>query len=132
MKKIVALLLVFSNEVMAKPVVDTGIDANQFWKVMLGLFFVLVCIIVLAYVVKKVNGIGLTNHHFFQVISGVAIGTKERLLLVKAGDEYFIIGVSQGGISKIHDYGEKLKVDDELKSNFSQTFKKIIKNKSLK
>jgi flagellar protein FliO/FliZ len=103
------------------------ISGGEFWKVILGLFFVIVCILVLSIFVRKINGIGLTNHHFFKVISGVSLGTKERLLLVKAGQDYFLIGVSQGRVSKIHDYGPDIQLPEVEKMSFSKILQEKLK-----
>ena len=133
MKKniLISITYLYSQTVFAQKSIPPGVSGNDFWKVILGLLFVIGCILLLSFFVKKIHGIGLTNHSFFQVISGVSLGSKERLLLVKAGEEYLLIGVSPGRVNKVHDFGKTLNLPEKERKKFASVLQeKLAKSNS--
>lgn len=66
-----------------------------------ALIFVVALILGLAWMMKKMRIPVLGRHQDFSVIRQLPIGTRERLMIVKAGEEQFLIGVTSQTIQLI-------------------------------
>lgn len=93
-----------------------------------GLLLVLLIILVLSWLVKRVQGVNLGSAKGFQSIASVHLGPKERLVLMKVSSRYLLMGVGTGTINLIHDFGEQLPAgfDVENKPAFSELLKSAI------
>ncbi len=108
---------------------EPGIVGGNIWQVSLSLFFVLGLITLLAYLYKRTSiGQGRGNESF-KIISSMAIGAKEKLVLIEVGESQFLIGVTNHSINKIHQLSEEEKVTLSAKSEktFSKKLKEALK-----
>jgi len=135
MKKSFFLLLIYSNKALCETTQSSlsqeTIGSYELVKVSFGLLMVLAFIFLLSYIVKRFNTFAITTNNFVKVISTTNLGGKERLLLVKAGENYLLLGVSAQSISKLYDYGDSLDFNEESlknKNNFLTIFNKLTKN----
>ena len=66
---------------------DTEIFTGTYlMQVAASLIFVLGCLFGLLYVLKRMNGVAMTNRKGIQVLASVKVGTREKILLLEAGD----------------------------------------------
>jgi len=135
MKKSLVSLLLYSNQVFCGTVqpsfAQDTVGSYELVKMSFGLLMVLAFIFLLSYIVKRFNTFSVTTNNFVKVISTTHLGGKERLLLVKAGGNYLLLGVSAQSISKLYDYGDSLDLNEESlqnKNNFLTIFNKLTKN----
>jgi flagellar protein FliO/FliZ len=109
MKKITTLLVF----VLLTPSVSAGFKSDKAttvktiatgdilnWSIglviVLGLFFLLV------WVMKKLNGGSVAGSGKMQVLGGLSLGMREKIVLLKVGNQQLILGVSPGHIEKLH------------------------------
>lgn len=80
------------------------------------LLVVLVVIFGLAWVVRKLNGQLPGQRAGMKIVTSMALGTRERLLVVKVGNEYVLLGTTPNNIHYIKelpsDFGETLKLQE--------------------
>ncbi|PYG04074.1 MULTISPECIES: flagellar biosynthetic protein FliO [unclassified Thioalkalivibrio] len=67
-----------------------------------GLMIVIVAIVVLAWVLRRTQGSVGHGRQMIDVQSVRSVGARERLMLVRVGDEQVLIGVAPSGIRTLH------------------------------
>lgn len=109
MKKVIVLfcLVVQNYSVSAGLTSDKAADVKTIatgdllsWSIglviVLGLFFLLV------WVMKKLSGGSVAGSGQMQVLGGLSLGMREKIVLLKVGKQQLILGVSPGHIEKLH------------------------------
>ena len=82
----------------------------------IGLIFVLLMILLVAWAVKRFSGLGVGHNAQLKVLSGVSLGTREKAVLVRAGKQYLLLGVAPGRVENLHTFAE-----GEISEDISQT-----------
>lgn len=72
----------------------------------LSLVLVLVVIFALAALLKRVQGVRAGGSGSLRIHSGLQVGAKERVLLIEAGGQHLLIGVSAAGVQTLHVYAQ--------------------------
>ena len=67
-------------------------------RVVLALILVLGAIYAAAWLMRRLRGVGSAGTGNLQVISQVALGARERAVLLRAGDQQVLLGVSNGSV----------------------------------
>ncbi|KAF1722434.1 flagellar biosynthetic protein FliO [Pseudoxanthomonas wuyuanensis] len=75
-----------------------------------ALILVLGLILGLAWLLKRMpgSGLGLRQNDQLRVVTTLAVGGKERLMVIEIGGEQLLIGVAAGGIHTLHRLPEPL------------------------
>ncbi len=68
----------------------------------LGLIVVLALMFGLAWFVRRFGNAGQARGRAIQVLSALPVGGRERVLLVRVGDEQVLIGVAPGRVQALH------------------------------
>jgi len=74
---------------------------SQLSEVVVGLVLVILLIFVCAWVVRKLNGAGLTKGGAMRVVATLPLGMKEKLILVQVGEQQILLGVAPGRVNTI-------------------------------
>ncbi len=88
-----------------------------------GLILVLLSIVVLAWVVKRFNRLQPSGNTSLQIIGGISMGARERVVVVQAGSTKVLLGVSPGRINMLHVLEEDSSInqrDDEYHADLSE------------
>ena len=75
---------------------------GQVLQLVLGLLLVVGLIFFLAWLLRRVQGVGPGNGQLIEVLGSRAIGPRDRLLLVQIGKEQILLGHSPGDIKALH------------------------------
>ncbi|MFS0826405.1 flagellar biosynthetic protein FliO [Pseudomonas phoenicis] len=75
---------------------------GQVLQLVLGLLLVVGLIFFLAWLLRRVQGVGPGNGQVIEVLGSRAIGPRDRLLLVQVGKEQILLGHSPGDIKALH------------------------------
>ena len=70
------------------------------WSI--GMFIVLCIFFVLIWLMKKLNSGTVTGSGQLQVIGGLSLSMREKIVILKAGNKQLILGVSPGHIETLH------------------------------
>lgn len=115
----------------AKP--DEGLGFSALAQVALSLLLVLGAIAGLAWLVKKIQHFQPISQSSMRVISSLALGPRDRLLLVQVGEKQLLLGASPGRINMLHVFSEPV-IDADLATpsgpDFTNTLAKLLKQKS--
>ncbi|HEY2035604.1 MAG TPA: flagellar biosynthetic protein FliO [Steroidobacteraceae bacterium] len=79
-------------------------------SVTLALLIVLAAIFAVAWVARRVRGVGNRVGNAIDVLADVPLGPKERAVLLKVGTEQVLIGVAPGRVSALHVLREPVEV----------------------
>lgn len=95
-----------------------GVPASTFVQTFFGLLLIVALIFGLAWYARKLSGGRSFGQGLVKVIGGVALGPRERIVLVEVGDEWLVIGLVPGQIRTLHTLSKgKLPSDAEQMTN---------------
>ena len=114
-----------------------GSYSAEVFKVILSLGLVLLIFYIGASVFKKYAGSSIKSNSRIRILGGLSLGAKDRVVIIEAGNVNLLLGVSNGGISKLHQFSdselntnEEYMEDESKLLNFSHHLEKIISKKS--
>jgi flagellar protein FliO/FliZ len=70
--------------------------------VIVSLLLVLAAVVMVAWVLKRINLPHQGAGNALKVISGVAVGQRERVVLVEVNDTWLVVGVAPGQVNALH------------------------------
>ncbi|MEH6625199.1 MAG: flagellar biosynthetic protein FliO [Motiliproteus sp.] len=83
-------------------------SAESAAELMIGLGLVVALIFALAWFARRLGGVGGFSHPQLKVVASVAMGTRERLVLVQAGEQQLLLGVAPGRINLIQAFDQAI------------------------
>lgn len=89
---------------MAREVMSSGFVMQVFS----GLAIVLVCVVGLAWMMRRFGRLQSSANGALRMIDGLALSTRERIVLVQVGDTQLLLGVAPGRVDTLHVLGEPL------------------------
>lgn len=107
-------------EVAHPPYPAPAVGSGSIMQIMFSLLLVITAIVLVAWLLKRMNVTRQGTGSQLKVISGVAIGQRERIVLVEIEDTWLVVGVGPGQIRTLHTL-QKSDVTDGALSNTQQT-----------
>ena len=84
------------------PPPTAAVSSGSVMQVILSLLLVLAAIVLVAWVLKRINMPQNAAGSALKVISGVAVGQRERIVLVEVNDTWLVVGVAPGQVTALH------------------------------
>lgn len=97
--------LLATAQTTARPVYTpppAAVSSGSILQVIFSLLLVLAAVVLVAWILKRIN---LPQHgagSLLKVISGVAVGQRERIVLVEINDTWLVVGVAPGQVRTLH------------------------------
>lgn len=79
-----------------------GIPASSYLQATLALCFIVALLVGTAWFARKVSGGKGFGQGGMKVLGGVALGARERIVLLEVGDSWLVIGIVPGQIRTLH------------------------------
>lgn len=79
-----------------------GVSTGTFVQAFFGLAFLLVLLLVLAWAARKLQGGKGFGEGGMRLLGGIALGPRERVVLVEVGEDLLVIGIVPGQIRTLH------------------------------
>jgi len=110
LKRLIPLcLLVFAPPIAALesarpnyPAPASALGAGSIVQIILSLLLVLAAIVLVAWMLKRMNVAQKGHANLLKVIGGVAIGQRERVVLLEIGETWLVVGVAPNQIRTLH------------------------------
>jgi flagellar protein FliO/FliZ len=98
-------------------------------SVLAGLLAIVGLILALAWLAKKLGAAGWTRHSDMQVVSSLALGTRERLLVVDVAGTQVLLGVTAHSVNQLHVFDTPVIDKDAAPSEFNEKLLSFMKPK---
>lgn len=79
-----------------------GLPSGTFVQAMLGLFIIVALLAGTAWFARKLTGGQNFGRGGMRVVGGVALGPRERMVLVEVGENWLVVGIVPGQIRTLH------------------------------
>ena len=73
---------------------------------------VLAAVFAAAWLVRRLRNFGRPGAGAIQIVADVALGTKERAVLIQVGAQQLLVGVAPGRVNTLHVLAEPVRTDD--------------------
>lgn len=84
------------------PTPPAAVSSGSVMQIMFSLILVLAAVALVAWIMKRINLPQQGAANLLKVISGVAVGPRERVVLMEVNDTWLIVGVAPGQVSTLH------------------------------
>ncbi len=108
-------------------------DGASLLQSMLSLLVVVAAIFLLAWVLRRVQGLRPKSNAGVQVHAGLSVGGRERVMWIEAGGKHLLIGVAPGRVNTLHVFDEAPQIETgeaggvhPQAPNFSELLKKAL------
>lgn len=92
-----------------------------------SLIFVIAFILFIAWLLKRMQVPAMSNQQGLAIVRQIPVGTKERIAIVQADDEQFLVGITTQSIQLISKLDKPLTQEMLEKSTFSSQLSQLIK-----
>lgn len=79
-----------------------AVSSGSVLQVIFSLLLVLGAVVLVAWILKRINMPQHGAGSMLKVISGVAVGQRERIVLVEVNDTWLVVGVAPGQVRTLH------------------------------
>jgi flagellar protein FliO/FliZ len=105
-----------------------GFDFAGLLEMLLSLVLVVGLIIALSWVIGRLCGVTRSTSGAIGVLAEVAVGPKERIVLVRVGARQALVGVSSAGIQSLDLLEQNIEVPEAARADdFSAKLKEVMK-----
>lgn len=105
-----------------------GVSGQDYFRVTLMLILIVGLIFACAWLVRRMSGgVGVNQRHI-QVLSVMPLGTREKIMIIRAASEYLLIGVTPNGIQTLHRFDGPVDLgENNPMSPFADRLKGLLK-----
>jgi flagellar protein FliO/FliZ len=100
-------------------VTNNPVNASYLAQLVVGLLVVILCIIALAWFAKRFGRLQSSPDGALQMLGGMSMGARERIVLVQVGDKQLLLGVAPGSINTLHVLDEPVHTSAPRTSNMT-------------
>lgn len=84
------------------PPPPSAITSGSILQVVFSLLLVLAAVVLVAWILKRINLPQQGAGSLLKVIGGVAVGQRERIVLLEVNDTWLVVGVAPGQVNTLH------------------------------
>jgi flagellar protein FliO/FliZ len=80
----------------------SAVGSGSMVQIVFSLLLVLAAILLVAWLLKRVNAVQIGSNNLLKILGSVAIGQRERVVLIEVKDTWLVVGVGPGQIRTLH------------------------------
>lgn len=84
------------------PPPPAAVSPGSILQILFSLLLVLAAVVLVAWILKRINLPQQGAGNLLKVIGGVAVGQRERIVLVEVNDTWLVVGVAPGQVNTLH------------------------------
>ncbi len=92
--------------------VGSAVAAPEVWKLFSGMAVILVAVVVILWLLKRLGRMTMTANNQIQVLGGVSLGAREKLVLVQVADKQMVLGVAPGSVRTLYVLEQPISIED--------------------
>lgn len=92
-----------TSAAFAAPLGTSTSGLAVFGKMAFALLVILAIIFLAAWLVRRLGPAATTAGQHLKLIAAKAVGTRERVVIIEVDGTWLVLGVTNGGISKLHE-----------------------------
>ncbi len=122
-----------SNTLAAKTLTTPPVTTSALLETLLGLFAVLACIAFLAWLLRRTGRFQATANGEMKIITSLALGPRERAVLMQVGDQQILLGVTSQHVQTLHILETPVSTTNtksNSNSNFAEKFQQIMQQRA--
>lgn len=104
------------------------VNSGSIMQLAAGLILVIALILSLAWFLKRYSGLPGQNKAL-RVVASVPLTTREKLVLVQAGDQQLLLGVAPGRVNLLQSYDQPLIASGTEPSEFAAKLQQVLRRK---
>lgn len=104
--------LAFSSPAAGTPA--SPVSAGGIFQIFFGLVVVLATVALVAWLLKRLAPGHISAGGALKLVGGIAVGPKERVVVVEVGDTWLVLGVAPGQVRSLH---QMPKIESDLAGN---------------
>lgn len=106
---------------------STLIGTGDIIQLILGLLVVLGIVLISAYMLRKMQGFNAKAAKDLKVVAGLSLGAKEKVILLQAGSQQILVGVTGHSMQTLHVFDKAIiESESEGKPAFVKHLKAIL------
>lgn len=105
---------------VAVPAATSPATAGSIGGAVFALVFVIGLIVALAWLARRMPGFGSASNPALRIVGSLALGPRERLVVVAVGQTQLLLGVGAGGTRTLHTLEQPLPVTEPATPAFAQ------------
>jgi flagellar protein FliO/FliZ len=91
-----------SSTLATKTLTTPPVSTSALLETLLGLFVVLACIAFLAWLLRRTGRFQTTANGEMKIITSLALGPRERAVLLQVGEQQILVGVTSQQVQTLH------------------------------
>ncbi|MDO6564675.1 flagellar biosynthetic protein FliO [Amphritea sp. 1_MG-2023] len=116
-----------TGRVVTRQMIDP-INSGSIMQLLAGLILVIGLIFLLAWLLKRYSGLP-GQHRALRVVASVPLTTREKLVLVQAGEQQLLLGVAPGRVNLLHSYDQPLIEAGSSPGEFAAKLQQVLQRK---
>ena len=109
------------------PVLVSGFSWSYLSKLFMALISVLLFFVLFAWLMRRYQGVGRSQTEGLSIVASVSLGTRERLVVVQAGETQVLLGITPSQINSLTVLNSPLPTKSEtVKESFQSNLEKIL------
>ena len=102
------------------------LSAGYLIQFSVGLILVLTAVVVLAWVLRRINRLHASAGGALRLLGALSLGTRERVILIQVGNAQLLLGVAPGRIQTLHVMNDALSgVGEDPEQSQQSTFPRL-------
>ena len=103
------------------------------FQVLMVLFVVLGLMVAAAWMLRKFNSTGTSSGGTIKIIGGIAVGSRERIMVIEVADQWIVVGITASSINTLSTMPKQetsLQEEQAASGNFSSRLKQFIEKRN--